>query len=233
MGDRLAAFPFGNALEQFAHLEEQHDEHRLRELRLRARKEADGERPEGRDGHQEVLVQRLPVGKRLEGFPDGIPSDNEVRDQVNQEVSPCGPVGSLLDEHRRHQQDRGQDDLDDRLLGAALLMVMMMLVVMMFMVVMVMAVVMIMIVMVPVPVRMLVLMLMAVTGLVVVMVFVYHDCIVFLDTKIHRAACNRVANRSVRAPGWPLPQRRGWRRRCGRLCRGEGPGSRRPGSLRS
>ena len=84
VGNRLPAPAFGDSLEQFAHLEEQHHEHRLRELRLRPRQEADDKRPDRCDGHEEVLVQRFAMGQCLDGLFDGLPPHDEVRDEVNE-----------------------------------------------------------------------------------------------------------------------------------------------------
>ena len=120
MGNRLPAPAFGDSLEQFAHLEEQHHEHRLRELRLRPRQEADDKRPDRCDGHEEVLVQRFAMGQCLDRLLDGLPPHDEVRDEVNQKVSPCGPLGSLLDNHGRNEQHGRRGDLDQRLLRLTL-----------------------------------------------------------------------------------------------------------------
>ena len=61
MRNTLTTATFGIALKQFTHLEEQHDEHGLRELRLGSWQEPDAQRPDGGDGHQEVFVQCLAV----------------------------------------------------------------------------------------------------------------------------------------------------------------------------
>ena len=184
VGDRLPAPAFRNPFEQFTHLEEQHHEHRLRELRLRPRQEADDERPQRGDGHEEVLVQRLPMGQCLDRLLDGLPSHDEVRNEVNEQVSPCGPIGSLLDDDGRNEQHGRSGNLDQRLLRLALLLVMMV-VMMTFVGVFVVVAVLV----VAVAVGMLVMVLV----LFVMMVFVYHGFSYFHDAKIHPPPCNRVA----------------------------------------
>ena len=68
--DAVAALPFGIAFKQFAHLEEQHDEHRLRKLCLSSWQEADAQRADGGDSHQEVLVEHVSLGDALPGLPE-------------------------------------------------------------------------------------------------------------------------------------------------------------------
>ena len=80
MGDGLAAPALGDAFEQLAHLEEQHDEHSLGELRLGAREEADGEGSERCHAHEEVLVQRFSMDQRLSRLLQGLPTDDEIGD---------------------------------------------------------------------------------------------------------------------------------------------------------
>ena len=121
MGHGAARAAFRDALEELADLEEQHDEDRFGELRLSARQEADRERAEGGDAHQEVLVQRLAFSERLGGFLERVPAHDEVGDQVDQEVLPGGPVRLLLDDDGGRQQDGGKHDLDDALPHAAFL----------------------------------------------------------------------------------------------------------------
>ena len=183
VGNRLPAPAFRDPFEQFTHLEEQHHEHRLRELRLRPRQEADDERPQRGDGHEEVLVQRLPMGQCLDRLLDGLPSHDEVRNEVNEQVSPCGPIGSLLDDDGRNEQHGRSGNLDQRLLRLALLLFVMVMMVMAFVVVFIVVVV------VAVAVDMLVMVLV----LFVMMVFVYHGFSYFHDAKIHPPPCNRVA----------------------------------------
>ena len=153
---------------------EQHDEHRLGELRLGARQEADGERAQRGDGHEEVFVQGLAVHQRLGRFRQRLPADNQIRDQVNEEVGPGGPVRLLLEDDRCDEQHGRERDLDDGLLDAALFVVV--LVVMPVVIMMLMSGAML-------------------TGffVMVVMVFVYHSSVHFPKAKVRRPACNRVA----------------------------------------
>ena len=66
VGNAVTALTFGITLEEFANLEEQHDEDGLGELRLSARKEADAEGADGSDGHEEMLVKDIALG---DAFP--------------------------------------------------------------------------------------------------------------------------------------------------------------------
>ena len=65
MGDALSALSFSIALKEFTHLEEEHHEDGLRELRLCPRQEADAEGADGSNRHQEVLVEGIAVGDTL------------------------------------------------------------------------------------------------------------------------------------------------------------------------
>ena len=82
MSDGFPGPAFGYAFEEFPDLEEQHDEHRLRELRPGAGKETDGERPDRGDGHEEILVQGLPVQQGFRSLTQRLPADNQIRNQV-------------------------------------------------------------------------------------------------------------------------------------------------------
>ena len=59
VGDALAAFSPGIALEEFSDLEEEHHKDRLRKLRLGPRQETDAERTDGSNRHQEMLVEGI------------------------------------------------------------------------------------------------------------------------------------------------------------------------------
>ena len=178
VGDRFPAAAFRDALEELAHLEEQHDEHRLGELRLGARQEADGECAQRGDGHEEILVQGLAVHQRLGRLRQCFPTDNQIRNQVNEEIGPYRPVRLLFDDDRRDEQHGRERDLDDGLLDAALFVVMMVLVLML----------MPMVLMVLVPMAML-----AGFFVMMVMIFVYHSPVCFPKAKVRRPVCNRVA----------------------------------------
>ena len=60
------------------------------------------------------------MGQCLDGLLDGLPPHDEVRNQVNEQVSPCGPIGSLLDDDGCNEQHGRRGDLDQRLLRLAL-----------------------------------------------------------------------------------------------------------------
>ena len=180
MGDRFPAAAFRDALEQFAHLEEQHHEHRLGKLRRGARQEADGERAQRGDGHEEVLVQGLAVRERLGRLRQGLPADDQVRDQVDQEIGPYRPIRFLLDDDRRDKQYGRECDLDDALLHLPLFVVVMVLPMFVLLV----------------PMMLMVLMPMAMLAgffVMMVMVFVYHSSVHFPKAKVRPPACNRVA----------------------------------------
>ena len=117
-----------DALEELADLEEKHDEDRFGELGLSPREETDGERAQRGDAHQEILVQCLAVCKGLGGFLQGVPADEEVGDQKEQQVLPGRPVCLFFDEYRADQQGRGRSNLDETLLGAVLIVMMLMVV---------------------------------------------------------------------------------------------------------
>ena len=178
VGDRFPAAAFRDALEELAHLEEQHDEHRLGELRLGARQEADGERAQRGDGHEEVLVEGLAVHQRLGRLRQRLPTDNQIRNQVNEEIGPCRPVRLLLDDDRRDEQHGRERDLEDAFLDAALFVVVMVLVLVVMPMVLVMLV----------PMAML-----AGFFVMMVMIFVYHSPVCFPKAKVRRPVCNRVA----------------------------------------
>ena len=65
MADALTALALGIALEELAHLEEEHDEDRLGELGLGTRQEADAEGSDSGDGHEEMLVEGIAMGNSL------------------------------------------------------------------------------------------------------------------------------------------------------------------------
>ena len=180
MCDRFPAAAFRDAFEQFSHLEEQHHEHRLGKLRRGARQEADGECAQRGDGHEEVLVQGLAVRERLGCLRQGLPADDQVRDQVNQEIGPYRPIRFLLDDDRRDKQYGRECDLDDALLHLPLFVVVMVLPMLVLLV----------------PVMLMMLMPMAMLAgffVMMVMVFVYHSFRLFLAAKVRPPACNRVA----------------------------------------
>ena len=68
VSNTLAALSLGVALEELTNLEEQHDEHRLGELRLSAGQEPDAEGTDGGHRHQEVFVESIAVSHTLSGL---------------------------------------------------------------------------------------------------------------------------------------------------------------------
>ena len=68
MRDTVAALALSIALEEFANLEEEHDEDSLWKLRLRARQETDAEGADSSDRHEEMLVEHLALHDALPCF---------------------------------------------------------------------------------------------------------------------------------------------------------------------
>ena len=125
MGDGAAAAAFGYSLEEFADLEEQHDEHRLRKLRLCSRQKSDRQGAQSCHRHQEVFVECITVGKALSGFFQCVKADYEVWYEIYEKELPVLQVACLLDDDGRDEKDRRNGDLDYGFLQAALFVVMM------------------------------------------------------------------------------------------------------------
>ncbi len=100
MGDAVAAPAFGVALEEFADLEEEHHEHCLGKLCLRAGQEAYAEGSEGGYGHQEMLVEHVAAGYPLGGFPECASADEQVGHEVDEQQLPGREAAVVLDDHR-------------------------------------------------------------------------------------------------------------------------------------
>ena len=126
VGDGPAGTAFGDSLEQFSNLEEEHHEDCFGELGGRTGQETDSQGPERGDAHQEILVQGFPVGQGFARLFQGIPADGQEGDQIEQQVLPGGPVGLLFDKDGDNEEDGGQDDLDDPSPGSFLIVVMVM-----------------------------------------------------------------------------------------------------------
>ena len=86
-GDGLPAAPHSHALEELAHLIEEHDGHGLGVLPA-------AESADGGDGHEKVFVKDLAVADVLHRPPQYIPADNSIGDEVEQETDhPLGGDG--------------------------------------------------------------------------------------------------------------------------------------------
>ena len=72
--DALTTLALGITLKEFAHLEEEHHKHCLRELCFCPRQETDAQGADGGHRHQEMLVERLAVGNSLGSFHQGVVS---------------------------------------------------------------------------------------------------------------------------------------------------------------
>ena len=136
VGNAVAAFSFGIALEQFSYLEEKHDEYRFGESGLRAGKESYAECPYRGDRHKEMLVEGVAVRDALDGFLQRVEAYDEVGDQIDQQELPGGQVAFLLDDHRCGEQNGRQGDQDDLSFQASFLVMMLMLAAFMLMVMM-------------------------------------------------------------------------------------------------
>ena len=125
VGDALSALPLGIAFEQLAHLEEEHHEDRLRELRLGSWHETDGERTDGGHRHEKVLVQRFAVQQSFCGFLQRLEAYQQVGHEIYEEQLPGGQRAAFLDNHGYNEEQGGNDD-GCELRPLAALMVMMM-----------------------------------------------------------------------------------------------------------
>ena len=68
MADTAATLPLSIALEEFANLEEQHDEDGLRKLCFGSRQEADTKSTDGGDRHEEMLIEGIAVSNTLDSL---------------------------------------------------------------------------------------------------------------------------------------------------------------------
>ena len=106
-GDGLAGLAHGVALEQLAHLVEQHDEHGLGVLALA--EEAGAKGPHRGQGHEEVLVEHLAVGDVADSPPEHVPADDEVGGQKQGEA----PKALIGHQYRGDEQHRADGDADE------------------------------------------------------------------------------------------------------------------------
>ena len=105
MGNTRAAFPFCISLEQFANLKEKHDEDGLRKLRLRTWQEADGQCTQCGNGHEEMLIEGITMGKTFGGFFQRAETHQQIRYKINQQQLPCGQIASMLYQHGSDEQN--------------------------------------------------------------------------------------------------------------------------------
>ena len=95
-GDGLAALAHGVALEQFAHLVEEHDGSALGHVRFGLGEEDHGECADGGDGHEEALVEGLATA--------------DVAPRLEQDVVSCDEVGDEVEREARVQRARLAED---------------------------------------------------------------------------------------------------------------------------
>ena len=100
----LPGASLGHFFEEFSHLEEQHDEDRLRELGLCAGHETDTQGSQGGDAHEEILTEGFTLQKALCGLLERIPAHNKIRYQKQQQILPGFPAGILLYDYRCNQK---------------------------------------------------------------------------------------------------------------------------------
>ena len=116
--DRLAALAHGVALEELSHLIEKHDRGALRHMGLRLGEEDHRKGAEGRDRHEERLVEGVAatdVARRLEerlvaGDEVGDEEEREARVDVARRPEERGEKAALLEAERRGEEGQGDDD---------------------------------------------------------------------------------------------------------------------------
>ena len=90
VGDGLAAFTDSVALEELSHLVEQHNRGTFGHVWPRFGEKHHGERADGCDGHEEVLVEDLAVADVLDGFDDDVVAGDEVGGEEERELEVDG-----------------------------------------------------------------------------------------------------------------------------------------------
>ena len=115
--DGLARLVHGVALEQLAHLEEQHNGGALGHMRLGVGEQHQGERAESGHGHEEVLVQRVPVRKASQRAGDDVVAGDKIGDEKERELGVHIAGGAEGGRERaglgRHLDDDEQHERDD------------------------------------------------------------------------------------------------------------------------
>ena len=110
VGDRLARFAHGVALEQLAHLVEQHDGRAFGHVRVAVGEQHQRERADGGHAHEEVLVEHLAVADVLRRAQKHVVAGDEVGDEEERELHP--ERGCLASEPRGERHELG-DHVDD------------------------------------------------------------------------------------------------------------------------
>ena len=116
--DRLAALAHGVCLEQLADLVEQHDGGAFGHVRVGVGEEHHGKRADGRDGHEEALVERLAAADVVVCLLEHVVAGNQKRHEEQCEAgvdvargAECGSEGAELIEgvHHGKNAQRYQD----------------------------------------------------------------------------------------------------------------------------
>ena len=92
----------GIVLKQFANLEEQHDEDGLGKLRLHSRQEADEQRTDSGDAHEQVLVERLALEDAFYGLGQHVIADEQIGHEKHQQLLPHGHLHAPCEPHGQH-----------------------------------------------------------------------------------------------------------------------------------
>ena len=104
MRNALTALSLGIALEQLAHLKEQHDEDRLRELRLGSWQESDAEGSDGGNGHEEMLIEGITMQHTFGCLLQRFVAYQQIRNQIYQQQLPRGQCHIFLNDDSGYQQ---------------------------------------------------------------------------------------------------------------------------------
>ena len=86
--DGFAAAVFGIVFEEFAQLEEEHDEDSFGHLVLGTGQKADEQRADGGDTHEEILVERVALGDSFPGFGQHVVADQHVGHEIDEQQLP-------------------------------------------------------------------------------------------------------------------------------------------------
>ena len=65
-------------LKELAHLEKQHDKHRLGKLHLSTRQETDAQGSDGRYRHQEIFIEQIPFNDTLSRLLKSSETNQEI-----------------------------------------------------------------------------------------------------------------------------------------------------------
>ena len=135
MGNAATTLSLGVALEEFANLEEQHDEDGFGELCLGTWQETYGKGADGGYRHQEMFVEGIAVHQSFDGFLQRFVTYQQVRNEIDQQQLPRRQCPLMFDDDSDSQQQGGNDD-ERQLTAQRVLLMMVFMLMMMFMLVM-------------------------------------------------------------------------------------------------